>query len=109
MLPRSPIHASRCGWGGRIRTFEYGIQSPAPYRLATPHRFPFHSVELEEAAFRSGPNHVAQTVSLYDGLRRPQAVCLSTDKPHGEEGATKRLALCSDVQCLTNMSTVHTG
>src|SRR5436190_3853439 len=26
------------GWGGRIRTFEYGIQSPAPYRLATPHR-----------------------------------------------------------------------
>ena len=23
-------------WGGRIRTFEYGIQSPAPYRLATP-------------------------------------------------------------------------
>src|SRR5258705_1546080 len=25
------------GWGGRIRTFEYGIQSPAPYRLATPH------------------------------------------------------------------------
>ena len=27
----------RVGWGGRIRTFEYGIQSPAPYRLATPH------------------------------------------------------------------------
>src|SRR5688500_18242504 len=25
------------GWGGRIRTFEYGIQRPAPYRLATPH------------------------------------------------------------------------
>ena len=24
------------GWGGRIRTFEYGSQSPAPYRLATP-------------------------------------------------------------------------
>src|SRR4030095_2880585 len=24
------------GWGGRIRTSEYGIQSPAPYRLATP-------------------------------------------------------------------------
>src|SRR5258706_11377054 len=29
--------AFRVGWGGRIRTFEYGIQSPAPYRLATPH------------------------------------------------------------------------
>src|SRR5436305_2830570 len=28
---------SHSGWGGRIRTFEYGIQSPAPYRLATPH------------------------------------------------------------------------
>ena len=27
---------ARVGWGGRIRTFEYGIQSPAPYRLATP-------------------------------------------------------------------------
>ena len=26
------------GWGGRIRTSEYGSQSPAPYRLATPHR-----------------------------------------------------------------------
>src|SRR5688572_11615354 len=24
------------GWGGWIRTTEYGIQSPAPYRLATP-------------------------------------------------------------------------
>src|SRR5437899_9689707 len=29
---------TQVGWGGRIRTFEYGIQSPAPYRLATPHR-----------------------------------------------------------------------
>src|SRR4030095_393897 len=27
----------RAGWGGRIRTSEYGIQSPPPYRLATPH------------------------------------------------------------------------
>ena len=35
----SALVASRAGgWGGRIRTFEYGIQSPAPYRLATPHR-----------------------------------------------------------------------
>ena len=24
------------GWGGRIRTYEYRSQSPAPYRLATP-------------------------------------------------------------------------
>ena len=28
------------GWGGWIRTTEYGIQSPAPYRLATPQRSP---------------------------------------------------------------------
>src|SRR5258706_9837531 len=33
----SPPPHWRVGWGGRIRTFEYGIQSPAPYRLATPH------------------------------------------------------------------------
>ena len=26
------------GWGGRIRTFEWGIQSPLPYHLATPQR-----------------------------------------------------------------------
>ena len=52
----SPIttNASRVGWGGRIRTFEYGIQSPAPYRLATPHRVPFQcpsaavSADLQE-------------------------------------------------------------
>src|SRR5215510_2876240 len=33
--------ARKLGWGGRIRTFEYGIQSPAPYRLATPHHIGF--------------------------------------------------------------------
>src|SRR5439155_4477446 len=37
------LQPSRVGWGGRIRTFEYGIQSPAPYRLATPqHSRPSH-------------------------------------------------------------------
>src|SRR5713101_3161721 len=34
--PRPPV-----GWGGRIRTFEYGVQSPAPYRLATPQPGPY--------------------------------------------------------------------
>ena len=34
----SPDAAEKRGWGGRIRTSEYGSQSPAPYRLATPHR-----------------------------------------------------------------------
>jgi hypothetical protein len=28
-----PRSAAKAGWGGRIRTFEYGIQSPAPYQL----------------------------------------------------------------------------
>ena len=62
------------GWGGRIRTFEYGIQSPAPYRLATPHsravaarpldahslvaRTGVASLELEKR-LRRGRHHVA--------------------------------------------------
>jgi hypothetical protein len=25
------------GWGGRDRTYEWGLQRPLPYRLATPH------------------------------------------------------------------------
>src|SRR4029450_933905 len=33
--------ARKLGWGGRIRTFEYGIQSPPPFRLATPHHIGF--------------------------------------------------------------------
>src|SRR6266511_1418496 len=38
-LASDPRHV---GWGGRIRTFEYGLQRPAPYRLATPqHRAAF--------------------------------------------------------------------
>src|SRR4029078_10697318 len=81
--------ASRIGWGGRIRTFEYGIQSPAPYRLATPHHAPDASV-LDRTATRifehrpgnfmkkltSGvaPNFAAQTVSLYDGPGSRQVV-----------------------------------
>ena len=31
------------GWGGRIRTFECGSQSPVPYHLATPHHARLHS------------------------------------------------------------------
>src|SRR5262245_23324463 len=37
--PRAlPEHGAKplAGWGGRIRTVEYGFQRPAPYRLATP-------------------------------------------------------------------------
>src|SRR5262245_13089260 len=60
------------GWGGRIRTFEYGIQSPAPYRLATPHCLSVRCSELEEADLRSGRSHVAQTKSVYDAVFRRQ-------------------------------------
>ncbi len=35
--PSPPSYPPMAGWGGRIRTSEYGSQSPAPYRLATPH------------------------------------------------------------------------
>src|SRR3954447_19689524 len=72
----SPIAtASRVGWGGRIRTFEYGIQSPAPYRLATPHQCPapYDPVKLGDADYRSGRNHAVQTVSVSDGVRWRQA------------------------------------
>src|SRR3990170_1827918 len=37
-----PLH--QYGWGGRIRTPEYGIQSPAPYQLGdAPISFPNHA------------------------------------------------------------------
>src|SRR3954466_8635958 len=52
-----------CGWGGRIRTSEYGIQSPAPYRLATPQRF----VRLVNDLL-SGLNDAVQTSSVADRL-----------------------------------------
>src|ERR1044072_9380782 len=42
----------RLGWGGRIRTFEYGIQSPAPYRLATPHHVAIAYGLLDEGRWK---------------------------------------------------------
>src|SRR4029450_10877341 len=42
------------GWGGRIRTSEYGIQSPAPYRLATPHRLDVHGTSSLPGGLLSG-------------------------------------------------------
>ena len=32
------LQAEPDGWGGRIRTFEWRLQRPLPYHLATPHR-----------------------------------------------------------------------
>ena len=76
----------RIGWGGRIRTFECGIQSPVPYRLATPHHRPRsrpprdppgpHAGRGGDAAVRRGagahqcwkrPARHGQTRSLYEG------------------------------------------
>ena len=57
---------------------EYGIQSPAPYRLATPHRDHSVPIRLSEwrSDLRSGRTTVVQTVSVYDGP--------SSRKPHGK-------------------------
>src|SRR6185295_13675244 len=44
----------RVGWGGRIRTFVYGVQSPAPYRLATPQ--PATSEASQDDGVGSGPD-----------------------------------------------------
>src|SRR3989344_5568971 len=33
---REPLRAILGGWGGRIRTFEWRLQRPLPYHLATP-------------------------------------------------------------------------
>src|SRR4029453_15419916 len=93
MSPHSCLAQNRTvGWGGRIRTFEYGIQSPAPYRLATPHcshgsTRPVSPSACFEKTPRSescshlapvggvggsepqdGPNHAARKISLSDGL-----------------------------------------
>jgi hypothetical protein len=35
-LFRSSILSLSCGWGGRIRTYEWRLQRPLPYHLATP-------------------------------------------------------------------------
>src|SRR5207237_7969356 len=56
LVSRNPERRSttpRVGWGGRIRTFEYGIQSPAPYRLATPHRHTKPALRALPSALRA--------------------------------------------------------
>src|SRR6185436_13425585 len=74
---------TRFGWGGRIRTSEYGIQSPAPYRLATPQssrpsasppspadnftHCPFTPLRLFEWRL-AATEGLTQTLSVSDGL-----------------------------------------
>jgi hypothetical protein len=60
------VQRRKTGWGGWIRTTEYGIQSPAPYRLATPQRSCKTRI-IEEVLTRRGSTTAAQTKSLYDG------------------------------------------
>src|SRR5262249_30259538 len=59
------------GWGGGIRTPEYGIQSPAPYRLATPHR-PGHHSALSRMA---GPPMVRTAQHDHDSLASRARSC----------------------------------
>src|SRR5438874_5375543 len=55
------FEVSVTGWGGRIRTFEYGIQSPAPYRLATPQNIhPLSRVILRGSKSPCKPKSLAQ-------------------------------------------------
>ena len=67
---RQPPPGSSSGWGGRIRTSEYGIQSPAPYRLATPHR------RSARPLARSTVGHASSNRAHHrrDPLARPQKV-----------------------------------
>src|SRR5688500_757866 len=59
------------GWGGRIRTFEYRLQRPAPYRLATPQhpgaRGPHtaHSAGWGGNSYRSRGYSAAATLRAY--------------------------------------------
>ena len=52
------LRAHRGGWGGRIRTSEYGVQSPAPCHLATPQSIPFGAIPARLRAGSPRPQHV---------------------------------------------------
>ncbi len=51
-------------WGGRIRTFEWRIQSPLPYHLATPH----HGREMLAQRYSSS-NRQQASVSPFSELQ----------------------------------------
>ena len=64
----SDVHdgGSGCGWGGRIRTFECGSQSPVPYHLATPHHARLHSAHTfrrRSSALADAPQSRSTAVS----------------------------------------------
>lgn len=49
-------NADSASWGGRIRTYEWRIQSPLPYHLATPHYLVgalYHKRVVPQAGFYS--------------------------------------------------------
>src|SRR4051812_45698155 len=79
LRPSRPSGGFLVGWGGRIRTFEYGIQSPAPYRLATPHLFPPGPLDLPRLGGRpyhvnsSGPEMVGANTGVYHSDMRRSA------------------------------------
>src|SRR6516162_11213378 len=63
------------GWGGRIRTSEYGIQSPAPYRLATPQAARPPAPAPSPEIVRAGPDTVRATKTRHGRVRRRAAAC----------------------------------
>ena len=76
--------APTVGWGGRIRTFEYGIQSPAPYHLATPHP------DLARARRRRDSRRPAPALDASPGRRRTATACLPRDAAEQENRRPRR-------------------
>src|SRR5688572_11481659 len=84
------------GWGGRIRTFEYRLQRPAPYRLATPQhpgaRGPraAHSAAWSGNTYRSRGYSAAATLRAYS--RRGNVRVWSDSHPGRARSFAVRLA-----------------
>ena len=56
---------ANAGWGGRIRTFEYGIQRPAPYHLATPHHVSRTILSRRSCPPAGGPRESGSSRTLH--------------------------------------------
>src|SRR4051794_4654840 len=94
-----------CGWGGRIRTSEYGIQSPAPYRLATPQQYlPTGEVDLQSGLNdRSANIKCSRQIHLAASLRHPARVSVGVTKVRGP--ASVRAAACASARRENNPKT----
>src|SRR5690606_153181 len=62
-----------CGWGARIRTWEWRDQNPLPYHLATPQRYTAATGSDRARRFRaSGPADAQARRAQLRGRRRSQ-------------------------------------